>query len=257
MWHFIKSYIKFLIKSNNQHGVHSPFVYNLLTKCFYNKSSFKAYQTLKAYRHQLYENHSTISVTDFGAGSRVFKSDQRAISKIAKNAGITDKRAQLLFRIVNYFKSEKILELGTSLGIATTALSIGNPKGKVITVEGCPETAKIANQQFETFELHNIDLRISTFETELSTLKSQVFDFIYVDGNHQKEATLNYFEILLNSVHNNSVIVFDDIHWSKPMTEAWQQIKKHPKVTLTIDTFSWGFVFFRKEQETEHFIIRM
>lgn len=257
MWYFIQSYLKFLIKSNNQHGVHSPFVYNLITKCFYNKLNIKDYDILNSYRLQLYKNNATISVTDFGAGSRVFKSNQRIISKIAKTAGITKKRAELLYRIVNYFKSENILELGTSLGIATTSLSLGNMNGKVLTVEGCPETAKIASKQFETFDFQNIDLRVSNFETELLTLKPQVFDFIYVDGNHQKEATLNYFDLLLESVHNNSILIFDDIHWSKPMTEAWQQIKQHPKVTLTIDTYFWGIVFFRKEQEKENFIIRV
>ena len=257
MWHLVKSYIQFFIKSTNAHGVHSPFVYNLITKCFYDKTRFKAYQTIKDYRQQLYQNNTTISVTDFGAGSRVFKSNQRAISKIAKNAGISNKRAKLLYRIMTYFKSENALELGTSVGIATTALSLGNPKGSVTTVEGCPETAKIANQQFEKFELNNIALKVSNFETELETLKHHHFDLIYIDGNHQKEATLNYFETLLNAVHNNSVIIFDDIHWSQPMTEAWEQIKQHPKVTVTIDTFFWGFVFFRKEQEKEHFIIRV
>ena len=136
-------------------------------------------------------------------------------------------------------------------------MSLGNPKGSVTTVEGCPETAKIANQQFEKFELNNIALKVSNFETELETLKHHDFDLIYIDGNHQKEATLNYFETLLNAVHNNSVIIFDDIYWSQPMTEAWEQIKQHPKVTVTIDTFFWGFVFFRKEQEKEHFIIRV
>jgi predicted O-methyltransferase YrrM len=257
MWHLVKSYILFLIKSTNQHGVHSPFVYNLITKCFYDKTRFKDYHTLKSYRDQLYQNNTIISVTDFGAGSRVFKSNQRAISKIAKNAGINKKRAQLLYRIVTYFKSENTLELGTSLGIATAALSLGNTKGQVTTIEGCPETAKIARQHFENFELNNIALSVSNFETELDTLKSDVFDLIYIDGNHQKEATLHYFETLLNAVHNNSVIIFDDIHWSQPMTEAWEQIKQHPKVTVTIDTFFWGFVFFRKEQEKEHFSIRV
>ena len=80
---------------------------------------------------------------------------------------------------------------------------------------------------------------------------------IYFDGNHQKEATLQYFNQLLKTAHNDSVFIFDDIHWSKEMTEAWETIKNHPKVTVTIDTFFWGFVFFRKEQVKEHFIVRL
>ena len=80
---------------------------------------------------------------------------------------------------------------------------------------------------------------------------------VYFDGNHQKAATLEYFQHCLQFVNNESFFIFDDIHWSKEMESAWEEIKKHPKVKVTIDTFQWGIVFFRKEQEKEHFIIRV
>src|SRR6187402_2891781 len=111
----IKSYLQFLWHSKNEHAVHSPFVFNLLTKCFYDKKIKSEYNTLKKYRNNLLQNKNTIEVTDFGAGSRVFKSNKRQISQIARTAGISPKRAQLLFRIVNYFKPDSILEIGTSL----------------------------------------------------------------------------------------------------------------------------------------------
>ncbi|HEX9151561.1 MAG TPA: class I SAM-dependent methyltransferase, partial [Flavobacterium sp.] len=85
----------------------------------------------------------------------------------------------------------------------------------------------------------------------------QTQSLIYFDGNHSKIATLNYFELLLPTITNESVWIFDDIHWSSAMEEAWEIIKKHPKVTVTIDTFQWGLVFFRREQEKEHFVIRI
>jgi predicted O-methyltransferase YrrM len=214
---------------------------------------------LKAFREALLTNKKTIDVTDFGAGSRVFTSNRREISKIAQTAGITPKRAKLLFRITNYFQPETILEIGTSLGLATSALALGNPKAKITTVEGCPETAKVAQQQFEKFDIKNINSRVSEFEKYLknNNLQPTTYNLIYFDGNHQKEATLNYFELLLPTITNESVWIFDDIHWSADMEEAWEIIKNHPKVTVTIDTFQWGFVFFRLEQEKEHFTIRV
>ncbi|HEU0137328.1 MAG TPA: class I SAM-dependent methyltransferase, partial [Flavobacterium sp.] len=77
------------------------------------------------------------------------------------------------------------------------------------------------------------------------------------DGNHQKVATLRYFDLLLPTVTNDSVWIFDDIHWSRDMEDAWEEIKAHPKVTVTIDTFQWGIVFFRKEQRKEDFFVRV
>ncbi|CAM4418010.1 O-methyltransferase [Flavobacterium terrigena] len=261
----IKSYIKFLYHSKNEHGVHSPFVFNLITKCFYDKVKFPEYSTLKNYRNALLANKNTIEVTDFGAGSRVFKSNTREISKIAKNAGISPKNAELLFRIVKYFQPESILEIGTSLGLATSALSLGKKNSKIITLEGCPNTLAIAEKMFQVSSFKLPKNTIQFVNTEFSSYfknlkpetlnKPQIFDLIYFDGNHSQKATLEYFELLLPTITNDSVWIFDDIHWSEEMENTWETIKKHPKVKVTIDTFQWGIVFFRAEQEKEHFVI--
>ena len=259
MFHVIKSYLNFLWNSKNQHGVHSPFVYNLVTKCFYDKKNYPEYSILKNYRNSLLENKNTIEVTDFGAGSRVFKSNTRAINQIAKNAGISSKRAELLFRIVNYFQPETILEIGTSLGLASSALSLGNKNSKIITLEGCPNTMAIAKNQCQLQNLNNIEFVNTEFSSYLTNPKPETRNskLIYFDGNHSKKATLNYFELSLPTITNETVWLFDDIHWSKEMEEAWEIIKNHPKVTVSIDTFQWGLIFFRYEQPKQHFVIRV
>jgi len=254
----IKSYLNFLWNSKNEHGVHSPFVFDLVTKCFYDKKKYPEYAILKKYRKSLLENKNSIEVTDFGAGSRVFKSNTRAINQIAKTAGITEKRAKLLFRIVNYFQPENILEIGTSLGLATSAISLGNKNATITTLEGCPNTLAEARANSNKFNLKNINLVQTEFYSYLKDcqLKTEHCQLVYFDGNHSKQATLDYFELLLPTISNETVWIFDDIHWSADMEEAWESIKNHQKVTVTIDTFQWGLVFFRAEQEKEHFVIR-
>lgn len=255
----IKSYLQFLWHSKNEHAVHSPFVFTLITKCFYDKKSKPEYSILKEYRNLLLENKNTIEVTDFGAGSKVFKSNTRAINQIAKTAGISPKRAELLFRIMNYFQPDTILEIGTSLGIGTAALALGNPKAEIITLEGCPNTMAIAKNQLQLLNINNVETITTEFSTYLTIYKVQLttYNLIYFDGNHSKKATLEYFELLLPTITNDSVWIFDDIHWSADMESAWKIIQNHPKVTVTIDTFQWGLVFFRTEQPKEHFVIRV
>ena len=268
MLYQIKSYLKFLWNSKNEHAVHSPFVFNLITKCFYDKESkldpsgseqAKQYAILKEYRKSLLENKNTIEVTDFGAGSKVFKSNIRQISEIARTAGITPKRAELLFRITNYFQPNTILEIGTSLGLATSALALGNPKAKISILEGCPNKANQCQLQFQKFNVNNVELVVTEFNNYLENchLQPENCQLIFFNGNHSKTATLNYFELLLPTISNDSVWIFNHIHWSPEIEEAWEIIKKHPKVTVTIDTFQWGIVFFRKEQSKEHFVIRL
>ncbi|MEM7086995.1 MAG: class I SAM-dependent methyltransferase [Bacteroidota bacterium] len=256
MLYQIKSYLKFLLRSTNQHGVHSPFVFDLVTRCFYDTTSYPEYVILKRHRQNLLDSTETIEVKDFGAGSRVFKGNIRKVWAIARNAGVTAKRQRLLFRLAHYFKPENILEMGTSLGLGTIALGLGNAGAKVVTVEGCPQTSEKAKALFQQFKLDQINLHNETFETFLER-DDQKYDLVYIDGNHDKERTLRYFQLLLQRVQNGSVLIFDDIYWSKAMTEAWQEIKAHPKVTVSIDTFQWGMVFFRKEQKKEHFYLRM
>lgn len=257
----IKSYLKFLWHSKNEHAVHSPFVFSLITKCFYEQNPKPEYLILKEYRTALLRNKNTIEVTDFGAGSKVFTSNKRAIAMIAKTAGIRQKRAELLFRITNYFQPDSILEIGTSLGLATAALSLGNPKAQITTLEGCPETSSIGKIQLQKFNCDTVKFIVSEFTSYLEkrneSQNTEHFSLIYFDGNHQKQATLDYFDLLLPTITNETVWIFDDIHWSPEMEDTWEAIKKHSKVTVTIDTYQWGLVFFRQEQPKEHFTIRV
>jgi len=254
----VVEYLKFFLKSSNQYGVHSPFVYNFTTKCLRKKTDPNVWHSFLKIKRQLLENKTTLKVTDFGTGSRIFKSDKRKVSKITKIAGISNKKARLLILLVHYFRPENILEIGTSLGLGTSAIKIGYKNSKMITLEGCPETSKVAFDLFKKNNFIHINIITGNFnETLPDVSKNNNFDFIYFDGNHNKKSTLAYFETCLRTINNNSVWVFDDIYWSKEMKEAWVEIKNHPKVTVTVDIFYWGIVFFRKEQAKEHFKIRV
>ncbi|MBJ7882945.1 O-methyltransferase [Gelidibacter salicanalis] len=256
MYQFI-AYLKFLLKASNQHGVHSPFVYHLVTKCFYDRSDHEAYADLASYRSELLNNADSIHITEFGSGSKVFKSDERHIKAIAKTSGTSLRNAKLLFRIVRYFQPQEVLELGTNLGIGTQAMALAHPQANITTIEGCPELLKVANRNFSDRKLSNIKSLQGSFKDKIQELPQSTWDLIFFDGHHSKDATLAYFDLLLPTAHNDSVFIFDDIYWSKGMTEAWDIIKKHPQVTVTVDTFNWGIAFFRKEQLKEHFKIRV
>ncbi|PWK18647.1 O-methyltransferase [Xanthomarina spongicola] len=255
MFYQQKQYIQFLLKSTNQHGVHSPFVYDLVTNCFYDSKVYPEYKDLKDYRTALLANKNTLEITDLGSGSKVTNNTSRAISSIAKHSGTSFKRTKLLFRLSKYFQFQNILELGTSLGIATQAIHLGNPVAQITSIEGCPNISNTAKSNLSKNK--NVKLLVGDFDSHIEKIEQNSFDFVFFDGNHNKEATLRYFEKLLPKTHNNTLFIFDDIYWSKDMTEAWETIKKHPKVSVTIDTFFWGFVFFRTEQVKEDFVIRL
>lgn len=254
----IKRYLKFITKATNQHGVHSPFIYNLVTQCIYQKSDEKIITQYSEFRNDLKKSNQIINITDFGAGSRIFKDNQRKVSDLVAKVSISKKYGCLLNRLVHHLKISYVLELGTSVGLGTVAMCIQNKNVQIDTIEGCSEILNIAKSQFKK---NKLDKQINTFNGDFGKILPQLtsnkkYDMIYFDGNHQKEQTLAYFKECLKAKHNDSLFIFDDIYWSDGMEEAWQEIKNHPEVKVTVDLFQWGLVFFRKEQEKEHFKIR-
>jgi predicted O-methyltransferase YrrM len=251
-------YLRYRLTATNTHGVHSPFVFDLLNTVVYNKVEYYSFSEIEALRLQLLQNQTSLTCIDLGAGSRTSTGSARSIMHITRYAAKPAKYAQLLFRLVNHFQPGHILELGTSMGISTCYMAKANNQAMVTTIEGCPEIAQAAEQNFRKLDIKNIRQVIGNFDDVLPEVLKQTpkTDFVFFDGNHRKEATLNYFSQCLNKADEQSVFVFDDIYWSPQMKEAWDEIKNHPRVTVTIDLFFIGIVFFRKEQVKQHFVIR-
>lgn len=253
---FLIKYLKYWFLAKNAHGIHSPFVYSLYNDVIINKGSYYSFDKIEQLRKKLLTTSIEIDVTDLGAG----RSGKRTISEIAQRSAKNYKYCQLLFRLVYHFKPETILELGTSLGISTAYLASANPIAKVITIEGCPNTADEAKRNFEMLGLKNIESLVGNFDTLLHAVLCRLpaagCRLVFIDGNHRKEPTLRYFHALLEKATNDSIFIFDDIHWSDEMEKAWEEIKKHPQVTLTIDLFFLGLVFIRNEQVKENFTLR-
>nr|WP_294901321.1 class I SAM-dependent methyltransferase [uncultured Pedobacter sp.] len=253
-----KNYIKHILSAKTRHGTHSPFVYNLVDKVIYDFKDKPAYKNIENLRKDLLQSHRSIKVTDLGAGSLVNNQQTKQVKSIAKNALKPKKLAQLLYRLAQEFKPTNLLELGTCLGITTAYFSEALPQAKIITMEGCPQTASVAKENWEKLSIKNIAVEVGNFDVTLPEViaKQDELDFVFIDGNHRKDATLNYFNLCLPKVHEGSVIIFDDIYWSKGMAEAWEEIKSHPDVTVTIDLFWIGLVFFRSGQAKQDFKIR-
>jgi predicted O-methyltransferase YrrM len=252
-------YIRYYLSAGNGkgHGIHSPFVYDLIKNVLNDNRNFYAYNKVEHCRTLLSFISQKIVVEDFGAGSVGGTHKERTIASIVKNAAKPKKLGQLLFRLVNYYQPASIVELGTSLGLSTAYLAMGNLKAKVYTCEGAPSIAAQARKNFEQLELKNIELLEGNFDEKLPVLLSRIekVDFAFIDGNHRKGPTLQYFEALIQKAHNDTILIFDDIHWSTDMEAAWADIKRDPRVTLTIDLFFLGIVFFRKEFKVKQDVV--
>ena len=248
--HTAKHYLMHWLQAKRGgHGVHSPFAYYLCEEVFYNSNPFYDFTPLNKIRKELLQNETSIDVLDLGAGSQHFKSDRRFVKDIAKHGISSAKQSELLFRLVNVLGHSKLIELGTSLGLNTLYLKAAAQDAKLFTIEGNPELQQFASTLAAQYGYKDIHFLEGNFDELLPNLLEQEgpFDLLYVDGNHRYEATVRYFELALKYKYEKSVIVFDDIYWSPEMTKAWKEISKHPAVSLSIDLFHFGIVFFREE----------
>lgn len=239
--------------------MHSPFVFQFILHVLNNRSGYSSPEAIEQLRKTLRRDRRLLEIEDFGAGSRVAKQKKRTVAELAKTALKPQKYAQLLFRLVKHYQPQTILELGTSLGITTSYLASANPSARLVTIEGSKAIAAVAAENFSRLELKNIRQRIGNFDDLLpaEVQGASTLDLVYIDGNHRYEPTINYFHQLLPVLHNDSILVFDDIHWSDEMEKAWEEIKRHPAVRCTVDIFFLGFVFFRSEfKEKQHFSVR-
>jgi predicted O-methyltransferase YrrM len=245
--------------SSKGHGVHSPFVFDFIKLVKNDRRQYDCYPAIEKLRMELLKDTTVIEVEDFGAGSTVIKTNHRRVDQMAASSLKPKKFAQLLFRIVQYYQPATIIELGTSFGISSAYLASGHTDVRLFTLEGAASIAAIAQQNFDTLGLKNIELIQGDFAISLPKVLASVatIDMAFVDGNHRKKPSLHYFQQLLERSTDSSILIFDDIHWSLEMEEAWEEIKRHPAVTLSIDLFFIGIVFFRKNfKEKQHFSIR-
>jgi predicted O-methyltransferase YrrM len=258
-------YLRYLFTSVGPHGIHSPSVYYLATKLLADKSKYAAYTDVENLRKQLVRTTTPVSITDYGAGAG--NSGQtnytRTVGQIARTSAKPPKLAKLLYRLCAYYKPKYMLELGTSLGVSGSYQALGalqnNPSIQFISLEGSEAIANVARENFARLGLaKNIQVGVGNFDETLPLYLKQLpqLDYVFFDGNHRYQPTINYFNQCLPLAHDGTLFIFDDIRWSDEMEKAWEEIKQHPQVTVTVDLFFMGLVFFKKGQTKQHFEVR-
>ncbi|MCF8368418.1 MAG: class I SAM-dependent methyltransferase [Bacteroidales bacterium] len=251
-------YIAYLQQAKSKFDIHSPFLFDLVTKVLEDSRIYPEYEKIENLKKNLLKSEQTINVVDLGAGTSSGDKNTRSISSITKNSSKPFKLGRLLYRLSKYYAPEHIIELGTSMGLSTAYMAMGNPAAKVVTIEGCPNISKVAGENFKLLGIKNITLINGNFNEALPSVldSGKKVDLAFIDGNHLKEPTIKYFEQFLANAVNDTCLIFDDIHWSDQMQEAWNHITNHKEVSLSIDLFFMGLVFLKKELSKEHFILR-
>lgn len=254
-----RKFVEYILFSRHSagHGIHSPFIFDIVTGLFRNKIPGDVVCCIEKIRHTLEKDTGTINVNDLGSGS-ARKTKVRKVSDITRRSAVTGKYGKLLYSFASEFGSPSVIELGTSLGISTMYIASACPDAGVFTIEGCSECSAIAEKSFYSAGLKNVTSINSSFDSALAEIKQKGITpgLVFIDGDHRKEPFLRYFDELISLSDENTVIIADDIYYSKDMADAWEEIKGRENVSATIDIFRMGIVFLRKEITRNNYIIR-
>lgn len=250
----LKHFITYQWRAQTKYYLHSPFVYHFYLDVL-ERGSDENLKAIQALRKELTHNNTDIHLDDLGTG----KKERRKISAIATGVEVQPKYGEVLYRMVKKFNPPVIVELGTSIGLSSCYMALGNKASKVVTIEGSERLIEIANNNYAKLGLGNVETVNGNFDDCLEEVLSRLplVGLVFFDGNHRKEATLGYFNQCLAKADENSVFIFDDIYWSPEMTEAWEEIKRHERIKLTIDIYQFGICFFLPSKlAKEDFVLR-
>lgn len=226
-------------------GVHSPFVFNLITKVIEEKCSYYSFYDIELVRKQLLFKEESITYTD---RQQKGKKKSRTIGEITEREAIHPKQGALLFRLVNYFKVTHILQLGPSMGLSTLYLTSYASDLECIALESVPEYATIAQWVFNKAARNPVDLRTGSYKELLPRALEDMkrVDFVFFNTLYEQQDNLWLFNECIPYVHSDTVFVFEGIKANRRMREFWQEVTTHPEVTVTIDLYSMGIIFFNK-----------
>ncbi|MBD3275445.1 MAG: class I SAM-dependent methyltransferase [Candidatus Marinimicrobia bacterium] len=221
-------------------------------------------------RTNLNKSKEKIAKIDFGSGNpyqtRIEKPLEdgvkiySTVGKISKNSSKPMSWAMVLFSLIRNTKPISCIELGTSVGISASYQSAAlelNGTGYLTTLEGDKNIARIAESTFKKLNLNNVNIRTGKFEDTLEeTLTDhQPIDYVFVDGHHDEKATIQYFNQILNYANRDSILVFDDINWSKGMQSAWTSIYQDPRVKISVDLGAIGICMLNSSAKKKHLIL--
>jgi predicted O-methyltransferase YrrM len=256
----VAGYLKYIILSGSRkgHGIHSPFVFDIVSRVFRNKKDTAEVVLIENVRKRLERDNRKIEVNDLGTGCAGEENIPRKVSEIVRTSAVPKKFGILLSNMANEFGRQLIIEFGTSLGISTMYMSSGCSGTSLVTMEGSSALAEIAKANFIEAGIANIRVLTGSFEEKLDEIVLMGIrpGLVFIDGNHRKKPTVEYFEKIAKISDSDTVVIIDDINYSAEMNDAWILIKEHEKVSVTIDIFRMGIVFFRNGTGRQNYVIR-
>lgn len=220
----IGSYLRYLLQRKSKFSIHSPFVYEFMTKVVNDSGSNRDYDTLWRISRLL--------------DGKNYPNRRRR------------KQGRLLYRMVRYFEPETVLTFGKLSALDTSALALGNLQTKVYLEQSSDFLETLNSMGVVNVNLIRHD---SNEEEQYERLNT---GFVYYSLDDFGEDSWNNLEDGFAEVDEDLVLVFEGIHHSRHTEAAWEAIKASEGVSISMDLYCVGLVFFRDGIEKQDFVLK-
>lgn len=199
-------------------------------------------------REMLACNEPLVKESDIEPGPYDRESTVSDACKVSKG----QKAATLLHLLMREFQPATAIELGTNVGISSayqaSAMAV-NGRGRLVTLDASPFRARLAENLHKSLGLENVTYVLGYFVNTLDNLLGQLktVDYAFIDGHHQLQPTLDYFDQIWPYMPENAIVIFDDIRWSDGMRQAWQILQQDPRIKISIDLLKVGICVTTRE----------
>ncbi len=247
--------LRFYFAACTRYDLHSPFTAELAEKVMEDRRRYYAFSNIELARARWLLDDEAVTVSPFGAGSKATQENALPAGRLLRSSAVDAETGRRLFRLAHWLQPANILELGASQGVSTAYLAAADTRARVWSIEGHPVLAQKARTHFDELELPNIRVFTGSFDEQLPRALEAAgqVDLLFIDGDHRLDALMRYMNLCLPRRTDHSVFAIADIHWSDEMERAWEQVRALPEVTLSVDLFHMGLLFFRKEfREKQH-----
>lgn len=201
------------VRHHRGHGVHSPFVFNLINKVIEEKSPYYAYLDIR-----------------------------REVNKIITPSLYVQKQNLLAFRLVNYFNAFNILELGSKFGVNTLSMLTFSKQAHCYCYEPDIQKKEIAEKILNNY-LSQVTFLNSPFDIKVNAL----FDAIFIDLKHNSCIAKDNFDQVLALCSEKTFLFVDGIRENEKLNQIWSCLSDNERRTAKLDFFHFGILFFNKQ----------
>lgn len=244
-------WLRYYFGAKTIYNLHSTFETQAAQVMLEDRRNFYVFSFAKMLRGQLTSNALVVEYDDLGAPSMAMSGKKRSLGKIARHTAVNPETGKRLFRLVQWLKPQTMLELGAGLGVSTLYQAAAARNSIFIALEGQTALAARTAQHIREYGFDKVTVRAGLFKDTLpEALRSlQKLDYLFIDGDHRYEAVKANFYSCQPFFTENAVVVIADIHWSEGMLKAWHELRQSKGVSLSIDLYDIGILFFRNGQK--------